>query len=308
MGAYVDLATSVFFQLGQFAQAARSIREELRCTYTRSLEATEAKGIADQVTRNIAELEATDAQVDAEPSSSTSEAEASPSDDYNIPVAALMVHAELPYGLHRDSTLVINRVQTLMRAIDAHAAKLEGAESGTVGCVSSVTCCVRVVNGCFDLFCFTLFLRSFCDCLRYSDAEMRAIAKSTGAIAGYSPDMSQERLRDAYCALVVRRSLFADLIHHLTCTALEVLVPTTHSSFWCVAVTQAGARSPGSKMPSLLPDHFAPLVLMDRVQCCAWRLRLLEVLVGYCIPARRTMLAIKMCQEVYTRTSRCVRF
>ena len=68
-----------------------------------------------------------------------------------------------------------------------------------------------------------------------------------------------------------------------------------------------GARKGGEQQPVLLPDHFVPVALMDRTQCCAWRLRLLEVLVGYCVAATtHTPLAIAMCKEVYVRTSRCV--
>ena len=65
----------------------------------------------------------------------------------------------------------MSRVQSLLHQIDAHAARLEGAENGTVA---------------------------------YTDEELREIAESTGAVPNYSKEMSPERLRDAYCALVVR--------------------------------------------------------------------------------------------------------
>ena len=65
---------------------------------------------------------------------------------------------------------MMSRVQSLLHEIDAHAARLEGAENGTVA---------------------------------YTDEELREIAESTGAVANYSKEMSPERLRDAYCALVV---------------------------------------------------------------------------------------------------------
>ena len=47
---------------------------------------------------------------------------------------------------------------------------------------------------------------------RYSDEELRNIAASTGAIAGYSKQMSSERLRDAYSHLAVRPCCVQDTI------------------------------------------------------------------------------------------------
>jgi len=115
-------------QLGQYALAADSIRVELKCPYIQALEDLESKGESGRTEQNISMLHG----------NSTESAPKTGGDspwDYNVPAAALMIHAELPYGLHKDANLVIERVQALMREIDDHASRLDGAESGTVGCV-----------------------------------------------------------------------------------------------------------------------------------------------------------------------------
>jgi len=226
-----------YVQLGQYMLAADAIKEQLQCVYLEQLEANESAGVEGKVARNIAALQVQNpvtASIKLKGAEHKVAENSGIEKNFNVPVAALMIHAELPFGLHKNAQLVLERLQMLMQEIDRHACRIEGARTGNVG---------------------------------YSDAEIKIIVETTGALPSRGT-MSPERMRDAYSALV------------------------------------AEALEPGAKIPALVPDHFKPIVLMDHVQCCAWRIRLLETMVAYSIPAGRVPLAVQLCEAVYERTSR----